>query len=246
MVITDDFVYIHMPKTGGTFVETALRTAIKDRGEPYLRGARKHGTAADIPGEHDDKPIVTNVRSPYDHLVSHYEFGWWRTHPGDVFDEEKIRAQYLHYPDISFREYVEALYDSRMLEKTSVSRLERTLQMADIGRRTIEYFRRLSRQPDEAVASLERLDAASALVSATAGIRFLRCETLNHDLYGFLVDTGHSPEAVRFVLDLERIYPYPPTRDPTRKWQDYYSPSLKQLVRRKERAIFALFPEYDV
>ena len=244
MVITDDFVYIHIPKTGGTFVETALRSVME--ADRVRRSGRKHGTVADIPEEHREKPVVTTVRNPYEHLVSHYEFGWWGTHPGDTFDEEKVRARYPHYPNISFHEYVEALHDSRVQDQTSPSRLEDTLQAADIGRRTIEYFRYLTRQPDEVVASLERLDVARALASATAGVRFLRSETLNRDLYELLVEVGHPPEAARLVLDMERIYPYPPTRKPSQKWQDYYSPRFKHLVRRREWAIFALFPEYDV
>ncbi len=104
VVVTDDFVYIHIPKTGGTFVETALRAVVQRRGAPYLDtstavgraelGAGKHGSVVDVPAKHRDKPIVTTVRNPYDHLVSHYEFGWWRTHPGDVFDEESIRIEH--------------------------------------------------------------------------------------------------------------------------------------------------------
>jgi hypothetical protein len=255
VVVTDDFIYIHIPKTGGTFVEAVLRAAMQRRGAPYLDtstavgraelGAGKHGGVADVPAKHREKPIVATVRNPYDHLVSHYEFGWWRTHPGDVFDEESIRSEHPDYPQISFQEYVEALYDSRMLDKTSTSVLERVLHKADIGRRTIEYIRRLARQPEN-VESLGPLDAARALAIATDGVHFLRCENLNRDLYEFLVSLGHPPDRAQFVLEMERIYPYRPTRDPSRRWQEYYGPTVKELVRRKERALFAIFPEYDV
>ena len=255
MVVTDDFVYIHIPKTGGTFVETALRGVVQRRGAAYLDtstavgraelGAGKHGSVADLAAKHRDKPIVTTVRNPYDHLVSHYEFGWWRTHPGDVFDEESIRIEHPDYPEISFHEYVVALYDFRMLDKTYTSAMKRALQEADIGRRTIEYIRRLARQPDN-VAPLKPLDAPRALAQATDGVHFLQCENLNRDLYEFLVTLGHPPERAQCVLEMERIYPYRPTRDPSRRWQEYYGPTLKELVRRKERAIFGTFPEYDV
>ena len=60
VVVTDDFVYIHIPKTGGTFVETALRAAVQRRGAPYVDtstavgraelGAGKHGSVADVRG----------------------------------------------------------------------------------------------------------------------------------------------------------------------------------------------------
>jgi hypothetical protein len=108
MVITDKFVYIHMPKTGGTFV-TSVLFRIHNPPAPVstrLNSARrfiasvlnrfpspvnsqspygpiadlepKHGTCNDIPEQHRLKPVLSSFRNPYDWYVSQYEFGWWK------------------------------------------------------------------------------------------------------------------------------------------------------------------------
>lgn len=106
MIITDKFVYIHMPKTGGTFT-TCVLTRLHQLPRPLSFSARtlrrvirklgvktavcsstkygpiadiepKHGTCHDIPEPYQDKPILSTLRSPYEWYVSQYEFGWWK------------------------------------------------------------------------------------------------------------------------------------------------------------------------
>lgn len=108
MVVTEKFVYIHMPKTGGTFV-TAVLERLHHRVQPQkphshvrriarsvarLTGIRrvnaqrsygpilnlepKHGTCHDIPSHLRHLPILSTIRNPYDWYVSQYEFGWWK------------------------------------------------------------------------------------------------------------------------------------------------------------------------
>ena len=93
MIITDRFVYIHYPKTGGTFVSTVL--ARLHESHPSVFGANftdtgiakkpgaggKHGTCAEIPAEHSHKPILTTTRSPYDRYVSQYKFRFGKRKP---------------------------------------------------------------------------------------------------------------------------------------------------------------------
>src|SRR5688500_18707614 len=102
MIITNHFVYIHMPKTGRKFVTEAVnrnhtphRTARSrwrlvrmirsrlyyTRAAPYGPLADlepKHGTCHDIPKAHQHKPLVSTMRTPYDWYVSQYEFAWWK------------------------------------------------------------------------------------------------------------------------------------------------------------------------
>lgn len=104
MILTDKVVYIHMPKTGGTFVTSVLeriheaplpsrlqklRRRIQRRlGFPapdlpnkYGRLQNidpKHGTCHDIPPSHADLPILSCMRGPWEWYVSQYEFSWWK------------------------------------------------------------------------------------------------------------------------------------------------------------------------
>jgi hypothetical protein len=103
MLINSKFVFVHMPKTGGTFVTTVMWTLhpppittwqrwLRTRARRLLGlpGAHarsygllevrepQHGTCHEIPAEAAHLPIVSCVRNPFDWYVSHYEFGWWK------------------------------------------------------------------------------------------------------------------------------------------------------------------------
>jgi hypothetical protein len=76
-------------------------------------------------------------------------------------------------------------------------------------------------------------------------IRFLSAENLNAELHAFLRELGHAPDEIAFVHGAERIYPAEGGRAPADRWETYYTPELKRLVRTRERLLFQLFPEYD-
>ena len=99
MIFTDRFVYVHEPKTGGTFVTSALfrlyglkwtrwthlRDAVfreaRARHPKYgalVHDGNKHGLCRSIPAAHKAKPVLATVRNPFDLYVSQYEFGWWK------------------------------------------------------------------------------------------------------------------------------------------------------------------------
>ena len=69
MIATDRFVYVHLHKAGGTFVNECL--------ERYFPGARRlgyHLPASLIPAELQSLPVLGFVRSPWSYYVSWYTF----------------------------------------------------------------------------------------------------------------------------------------------------------------------------
>jgi hypothetical protein len=268
MVITDDFVYLHMPKTGGTFVEAALdrlysparglrsRLGLAGRRGVYIDtswkrdrrkiGARdQHQTLREVPGEYRDRPVAFTVRNPFDHWVSYYEFGWWRTHAGDTFDELRIRERYSHYPEISFDEYLRACYEPDLLDPTSMPRaLAERLTEAGVGPLSWEYVRFLSERPEEVLDDPHHFFLGAHAIGTPVELRLLRQESLNRELADFLQSVGHSAESVSFILEMGRVYPQGGPRRHSRAWEHHYTPALRQLVRHQEAFLFSVFPEY--
>ena len=163
-------------------------------------------------------------------------------------DEDRIRARHLHYPDLTFPEYLESVFDWQLLDQHYADpAVAKSLKNADVGPLTFDYMTFLFERPDQIVADLQRYltEGRGAWNHALPQVHFLRAEALNRELYEFLIAMGYEPEHVEFVLGLGRIYPDGRKRDPTRSWQEYYTPALKRLVREKERALFSIFPEYD-
>lgn len=217
MIFTDRFVYVHQPKTGGTFVTavlfrlhefrwtrwTHLRSAFRvnlvhrNRYGTLVYNNHKHGGRAAIPPEQRHKPVLATVRNPYDLYVSQYEFGWWR------------RREYRRFfsPETSFADYV------RIAGDAFGSLSEQFLHFHD-----------------------GRVD----------DVHFLTTNRLNEGLHAFLGEMHYAPEDIAFIRDLQKILPKGKGRTAAQKWETFYTPELKQLVRTREAALFERFPEFDV
>ena len=247
MVIADEFVYVHMPKTGGTFVEEVLRRVLgRPPGWNSDVGADQHQPVSAIPHGHRHKPVLFTVRNPYDHYVSFYCFGWWRDHAGDTFDARRIRARYPHFPELDFGEYLEAALDWDLL--TEPYRCVREpFEAAGLGPLTLDYVRYLSTDPDRAVANLSDLLARQTMCAGDVALHVVPMEQLNRDLHAFLIELGYDAADVDFVPTLEPIFPpqSTPRRDTSVRWEDWYTDDLLAMVAERERLVFSTWPMYD-
>ena len=257
MIITEDFVLLNFPRTGSTFVRNALKRLYGgeeggvtarlrelilpiDRTFSALEQNRRsqHGTYAQIPAEHRHLPVVSVMRNPFDLYVSHYELGFWRKHP--PAGRQTPGGRDPGGPDLSFGQYVELMHGPG-LEDVLVGKNPR----ADVGHLTVHFLKFFSREPARAVDALtdEYIDGRH-FREDLAGVRFLHQEDLASELRRFLARVGHSPQETAFIEAL------PPEnaarRRQGRPWPAYYSDELRTLVRRRERMLFTLFPEYDV
>jgi hypothetical protein len=252
MVFTDRLVFIHLPKTGGTFVAKILRDIHRRRVGPVakLKGrllgwgytdTNKHGTCDEIPPELRDRPVLGIMRNPYDRYVSRYEYGWWKENPRSWWDWDRIRAKYPKFPELSFPEFLDAC--SGMFHKVRVTGVP---EEARLGSASEEFVRWYFRTPE---AVFPRIDdayiAARAWEKDMHPVKFLRTETLNRDLHAALIELGYPADSIEFILKAEKVLPPGGKPRGGEKWEKYYTPELKALVRRRERLLFALFPEYD-
>jgi hypothetical protein len=266
MIITDRLVFIHAPKTGGTFVTRALTELYHDRAiSPLRRGLRrligrseylidtagagtKHGGCSDIPPEHRGKPVISIVRNPYDRYVSDYYFRWWDTRAAQVFGKnlDELRAAYPHFPAIGFAEFL-AIRDRfsgalGRLRNPSVSVAD------DHGWSSARFVAAFFKDP---AAVYPKIDdhylAAGAYRHDMHVVHFLRTESLNRDLYEALLRLGYPARRLRFILEWGRILPPEEKgRRPHYQWEKEYTPELLAWVRRKERILFTIFPEFDI
>lgn len=80
MIVTDRFVFLHLHKSGGTFVNELLMR--------YLPDARQQGyhlPRASIPADAKHLPVLGLVRSPWSYYVSWYAFQKSRPQPNALF-----------------------------------------------------------------------------------------------------------------------------------------------------------------
>lgn len=248
MILTPDFVYIHQPKTGGTFVTQALSRVYGGREGAFV-DLDKHATCSEIPAEHRGKPVVSTVRNPYDRYVSQYRFGWWKLHPDLYCGEDAMRGLYPHYPELTFAEFLRlanTLFVNCYRGQPTGFVNRNFSPGREPGWHTEQFVRFYFRRPQQAFACLDESSLASgAFLSGMYDVRFLPVERLNEALYELLLGFGHPRERIAFIPSQEKVFPVEGGRPAEDRWQGYYTPEVRDFVRTRERLLFSLFPQFE-
>jgi len=69
MIVTDRLVFLHLHKSGGTFVNALLLRCV-----PSARPIGYHYPYRELPAEYQELPVVGTVRNPFAYYVSWYHF----------------------------------------------------------------------------------------------------------------------------------------------------------------------------
>lgn len=212
----------------------------------------KHGTCHNIPEPHRNKPILSSMRNPYDWYVSQYEFGWWRRtfiyhpeqHPTPVgFAIEQALPEFMkenpHFPDITFHEFVDLCYRAAGLFNRTSS--------TDIGLFTHGFIHFFFKDPLTVIPRIDKDYLTSGKHRKDMfGVHFIKTNRLNQELYDFLLSMGYRACDLDFLPGLDRILPMGRGRRDEQNWERYYTPDLKAFIRKKDYALFDMFPDFDI
>lgn len=220
MIATDRFVFLHLHKSGGTFVNEGLLR--------FVPGAREIGYHLPrhlIPPEHRLLPVLGFVRNPWSYYASWHAFQAARPQPNALYrvlsDEGRL----------GFQDTVR-----NMLELGSSSHLDRLLQSlpADYGNRGLNL-------PGFALEPIRGSGAGfySFLYHYMFGdddaqLRVGRMETLREELPSMLASTGYPPSA-----DMLDYIATGAPRNVTRhaRYMDLYDSELRQLVAERDASV---------
>ena len=266
MIITDKFVFVHDPKTGGSFVTSALfelydvkwnyRSRVKlflfkeNRSQTkfgtFIQTALKHYGCRHIPPEHAGKKILATVRNPFDWYVSQYEFGWWKRRETSKYFKElpDFKRNYPEFPEIGFSEFLKL--SDQTLEVNFDCQKE---VWSQFGLRTRAFVNFYFKNPSAALTKMldeEYVTSGAYQADMFPNINFIHTKNLNRNLYEFLLQNGYDKKDMEFILEKKKVLPLGKGRTKEQKWGKYYTPELKTEIRRKERVLFEIFPEFDV
>ncbi|MBD1580678.1 sulfotransferase family 2 domain-containing protein [Pseudoalteromonas sp. S16_S37] len=243
MLITDDFVFVHMPKTGGTFVQNMLK-----RVYPHATELETHLSCSDIPEQAKGMPILSIVRHPMDRYVSQYHFGWWRLHPNRYCSQAQWQNMGVDPKTMSFGDfiYVSDTYFKGHFEGQSNGFANRKAD-EPLGWHTEQFIRFFYRDAKEVYAELDEQSIQSgAYQQAEYPVTFLHTESLNQQLVDFLKQQNLAPSRVEFILEQDKLQPKEGTKRPAQDtWQPYFHSELATFVRNRERLLFQRFPYYQ-
>jgi hypothetical protein len=223
MILTDNFVFLHLHKSGGSFVNEFLLTHI-----PGARQVGYHLPRALIPPSHDRLPIVGFTRSPWSYYVSWYAFQQRRPQPNALYrilsDGGRLdfEATIGNLIDLSEREdQLQALVDALPATYTDRGLNLPGPVLANIQGTGRGFFSFLYRH----------------IFGAPEGRRYIgRMELLRETLLLTLENLGErtTPAMRQFV---ERA----PARNVSEhgSYRDYYSDALRERVARRDAEIIA-------
>ncbi len=230
MLVTDKFVFVHLPRTGGTFVSEVVRKFF-----PSAREIGYHLPRELLPREYSHLPILGTVRSPWEFYVS-----WYHHHQSSnrysstknilfccVSEDRRLdfvktiqNALNLGVSDGKLDLLIQALPENFDYHQRHIPNLTkdvmRKLRGTAIGLYTFR-FQQLFGQADD--------------------VFFCRVESLRSDLMTFFEKIGAASDALRsYVLGLEKK-----NSSEHLHYSSYYTPELAELVSTRDRQLVDRF-----
>lgn len=220
MIVTERFVFLHLHKSGGTFVNRFLAAFF-----PEARQLGYHLPRAFIPARLRDRPLLGSVRNPWDYYVSWYSFQSAKPQPNVLFEAASEGGR------LGFAGTVRNL-----------------LTLGDDPARLRALMARLPEQFPNRGINLTRACLAPLAGSGlgfysflyrrmygdAADVRMLRMESLRADLLDALPRFGVEPTAAMrdWIANSERA-----NRSEHAHYGRYYDEALATLVAERDSAV---------
>jgi hypothetical protein len=225
MLVTDKFVFVHLPRSGGTFVSEVIRKFF-----PSAHEIGYHLPRSLLPREFSHLPVLGTVRNPWEFYVSwyHHQQSSNRHGPLISFLSENRKLDFVQTTRNALNlgvsdkldVLIQALPEDFNYQERHVSNLTRDVMRKIRGTGTGLYtfrFNQLFGQADD--------------------IYFCRVESLRSDLMAFFEMIGVASDALRsYVLGLDKK-----NISEHLHYSTYYTPELAELVSIRDRPLIERF-----
>ena len=226
MLVTDRFVFVHLPRSGGTFVSEVIRKFF-----PSAHEIGYHLPRVLLPREYSHLPVLGGVRNPWEFYASWYHHQYSNNSYSPLFcslsenrkldfDQTIRNALNLSVSDDKLDFLIQALPENFDYQKRHVPNLTkdvmRKIRGTGIGLYTFR-FNLLFGQADD--------------------VFFCRVESLRSDLMAFFERIGAMSDALRsYVLSLDKK-----NISEHLHYSTYYTPELAELVLNRDRPLIERF-----
>jgi hypothetical protein len=164
-----------------------------------------------------------------------------------------MQDAFASYPYLTFEEFIEGAHKFRY--RSDSQDVEQILDDLDIGPVTLMMLRFCVPNYPELLKQVADNQGINGLKQSIGRVRFLHTESLNRDVFHWLMDVGVSRVDAEFVLYKPKVQPLntpdcailrnghgKPRR---RHWSWYFNDQTLAAVIDKEWLFFELFPEYS-
>jgi hypothetical protein len=225
MLVTDKFVFVHLPRSGGTFVSDVIRKFF-----PSTQEIGYHLPLSALPREFSHLPVLGTVRNPWAFYVSwyHHQRANRRQGPLISFVSESWKLDFVgttrNALNLGSRDDIEGLIDALPEDfnyrKKHISNLTREAMRAIQGTGLGLYSFRFNQ-----------------LFGKADGMHFCRVASLASDLLAFFDVIGVAQDELRsyvLALDKQNVSDH-------RHYSTYYTPELAGIVSVRDRQLIERF-----
>jgi hypothetical protein len=226
MIVTDKFVFAHLPRSGGTFVSEVIKKFF-----PSARDIGHHLPRALLPTEYSDLPVLGTVRNPWEFYVSLYHYVWRR-------DPESILTSWMSDNGrLGLTDSVRNLLDLGVNKERLDLLIEMLPENVDYDRRTIPNITKDEMRRVRGVGVGYYTFRFNHIFRNADDIFFCRLESLRQDLVAFFEAIGAVTDELRdYVLlsDKRNISEH-------LHYSTYYTAELAELVLTRDHSLIDRF-----
>lgn len=226
MIVTDKFVFVHFPRTGGTFVTDVIMKFF-----PSAREIGYHLPRSLLPKEHSHLPVLGTIRNPWEFYVSWYYHIWPRDIGKPLFSwlTDNCKEQF----EGAIRNALNFGVDNGRLDAL----IEKMPDEADYRTRNIPNITKDSLRKVRGTGVGYYTFRFNQLFGNADEVFFCRQERLRTDLINFLEQVGSANDEVRtYILESKKK-----NTAEHRHYSTYYTPNMAELVSIRDRAVIERF-----
>jgi hypothetical protein len=226
MIATDKFVFVHLPRSGGTFVSEVIRKFF-----PSAHEIGHHLPRELLPREYSHLPVLGTVRNPWEFYVSLYHYAWH-------IDAASILVTWM-----SENRRLDFIGSIRNLLNLTVNdeRLDVLIEMlpehVDYSRRHIPNVTKDTMRGVRGTGVGYYTFRFNEMFGNADDMFLCRLETLKQDLLAFFEGIGAASDELRdYVLRLDKK-----NISKHLHYSTYYTPELAELVLIRDRPLIERF-----
>lgn len=226
MIITDKFVFVHLPRTGGTFVTDTIMQFF-----PSAREIGYHLPLSLLPEEYSHLPVLGTVRNPWEFYVSWYYHIWPRDIGKPLFSwlTDNNKEQF----DGAIRNALNLGVDNARLEAL----IEKLPDMVDYSTRNIPNITKTDMLKARGTGLGYYSFRFHQLFGDADRVFFCRQERLRSDLVHFFETVCTASNELRtYILESEKK-----NTAEHAHYSSYYTPELAELVSIRDHSVIERF-----
>jgi hypothetical protein len=226
MIVTDKFVFVHLPRSGGTFVSEVIKKFF-----PSAHEIGHHMPRELLPREYSHFPVLGTVRNPWEFYVSLYHYVLSR-------DAASILVSWMSENGrLGFIGSIRNILNLGVNDERLDVLIEMLPEHIDYSRRHIPNLTKDAMRKVRGDGIGYYTFRFNQMFGNTDDVFFCRLETLKQDLVAFFEGIGVATDELRdYVLRSDKV-----NASDHLHYSTYYTPELTEIVSIRDRALIERF-----